>query len=447
LFRHVPSNTVKVLTECLPKAIAVPHGRISKRSVDALSCPAGKDRVFLWDDALAGFGVCAFPSGKKVYVAQYRHARCSHRANLGEHGRLTPDEGRGEAKKLLGDVARGLDPVGQRRAARAVPLFREAATEFMRTHIAAKRKPRTLESYETLLRLYILPAIGSMPLTQIRRANISKMHSGARRPGAANRALTVVSSIWNWAARQHEDLDLPPNPAMGIERNPEEGHERFLSGDELARLGDVLSKAETAGLPYSVDDTKAEAKHAPKPENRVRTLDPFSVAAIRLLLFTGARLREILHAKWDYVDFERGLLNLPTSKTGRKSIFLSAAALDVLATLPRLEGNDFIVPGAKDARPRADLKRPWEAITQTAGLEGLRLHDLRHSFASVGAGGGLGLPIIGKLLGHATLAMTAKYAHLDNDPMRRAVNQIGTTISAAMNREPGAEVLPIKRAK
>jgi integrase len=283
-----------------------------------------------------------------------------------------------------------------------------------------------------------------MPLTQIRRANVSKMHSGARRPGAANRALTVVSSIWNWAARQHEDLDLPPNTAMGIERNPEEGHERFLSGDELACLGDVLSKAETAGLPYSVDDTKAEAKHAPKPENRVRTLDPFSVAAIRLLLFTGARLREILHAKWDYVDFERGLLNLPTSKTGRKSIFLSAAALEVLANLPRLEGNDFIMPGAKDGKPRADLKRPWEAVTQAAGLDGLRLHDLRHSFASVGAGGGLGLPIIGKLLGHATPAMTAKYAHLDNDPMRRAVNQIGATISAAMSRKPGAEVLPIK---
>jgi integrase len=184
-----------------------------------------------------------------------------------------------------------------------------------------------------------------------------------------------------------------------------------------------------------------------KQENRCRTLDSFAIGAIRLLLLTGARLREILHAKWDYVDFERGLLNLPTSKTGRKSIFLSAAALDVLAALPRLEGNNFIVPGAKDGTPRADLKRPWAAVTQAAGLEGLRLHDLRHSFASVGAGGGLGLPIIGKLLGHATPAMTAKYAHLDNDPMRRAVNQIGKTINAAMNRTPGADdggVIPLR---
>jgi integrase len=422
----------------------MPNGRISKRSVDALSCPVGKDRVFLWDDALAGFGVGAFPSGKKVYVAQYRQARRSCRCTIGELGALTPDEARSEAKKLLGDVEKGRDPIAERRAARAVPLFREVASEFMSTHIEAKRKARTHESYETLLRLYILPAIGNLPLTEIRRVHVSRMHSRAIRPGAANRALTVVSSIWNWAARQHDDIDLPPNPAAGIERNPEQGKERFLSADELGRLGDALARAETMGLPYSVDEAKPGARHAPKPENRLRVLDPFAVAAIRTLLFTGARLREILHAKWEYVDFERGLLNLPTSKTRKKSIFLSAAAIDVIAALPRIDGNDFIFPGQNDGMPRVDLKRPWEAITQAAGLEGLRIHDLRHSFASIGAGGGLGLPIIGKLLGHATPAMTAKYAHFDNDPMRRAVDKIGNEITAAMGRKPGAEVISIR---
>ena len=126
---------------------------------------------------------------------------------------------------------------------------------------------------------------------------------------------------------------------------------------------------------------------------------------------------------------------------------MSAAALDVLSALPRTEGNPHIIPGEKEGAPRADLKNPWAAVTQAAGLEGLRLHDLRHSFASVGAGGGLGLPIIGKLLGHATPAMTARYAHLDNDPMRRAVDQIGTTISAAMNRKASAEVVPLNRVR
>ncbi|MGB8901570.1 MAG: hypothetical protein WCC90_21030 [Methylocella sp.] len=166
----------------------------------------------------------------------------------------------------------------------------------MRTHIAAKRKERTRESYETLLRLYVLPGVGHLPLNEIRRAHVSKMHSSASHPGAANRASTVVSSIWNWAAREYEDLELPPNPAKGVKRNPEEGHERFLNSDEMARLGDVLARAETCGLPYQVDETKTKAKHAPRPENRLRKRAPFAGAAIRLLLCTGAHLREILHA-------------------------------------------------------------------------------------------------------------------------------------------------------
>ncbi|MEJ0094250.1 MAG: tyrosine-type recombinase/integrase [Methylocella sp.] len=426
----------------------MPRARISKRSVDALACPPGKDRDFLWDDALAGFGVAAFPSGKKVYVTQYRQNGRSRRATIGEHGRLTPDEARSEAKKLLGAIESGADPIAQRRATRTIPLFREVADQFMRTHVGAKRKARTLDSYETLLRLHILPSIGSLRVTDVRRSNVSKIHADlADHPGAANRSLSVISAIWNWAAIQHEDLALPANPAKGIKRNPEEGRERYLTTDELARLGDVLAEAETSGLAYRVDESRPAAKHAPKPENRRRRIDPFAIGAIRLLILTGARLREILTAKWDYIDFERGLLNLPTSKTGKKSLFLSAAALEVLAALPRMAGNPYVVPGEKSGAPRVDLKNPWAAVTQAAGLEGLRLHDLRHSFASVGAGGGLGLQIIGKLLGHSQPATTARYSHLDNDPMQRAVNQIGNTISAAMNRKPGAEVVPLARAK
>jgi integrase len=426
----------------------MPAGRISKRSVDALTCPNGKDREFLWDDAIAGFGISAFASGKKVYVAQYRQAGRSRRITIGEHGRLTPDEARNEAKKLLGAVVTGADPIAKRQAARAVPLFRQIADEFMRTHVEAKRKARTLDSYETLLRLHILPAIGALRVTDIRRAHVSKMHADlAAHPGAANRALSVISAIWNWAASEHEDLALVANPAKGIKRNPEQGRERYLSTDELARLGDALVEAETSGLPYSVDETKPKAKHAPKPENRCRKLNPFAVAAMRLLILTGARLSEIMTAKWDFIDFERGLLNLLTSKTGKKPIFLSAAALEVLTSLPRVDGNPFLIPGQKDGAPRTDLKKPWAAVTEAAGLPGLRIHDLRHSFASVGAGASLGLPIIGKLLGHTQPATTARYAHLDADPIRRAAETIGNTIAAALNRKPSAEVIAIKNIK
>jgi integrase len=175
-------------------------------------------------------------------------------------------------------------------------------------------------------------------------------------------------------------------------------------------------------------------------------LDPFAIAAIRLLILTGARLREILDAQWQQVDFERGILFLPDSKTGRKPIYLSAPAIQVLASLPRLEVNPHIIAGLKDGAPRADLKKPWAAITKAAGLEGVRLHDLRHSFASVGAGASLGLPIIGKLLGHTQAGTTHRYAHLDADPMRRAAETIGATIAAAMGGAP-SNVVPMAKSR
>jgi integrase len=153
------------------------------------------------------------------------------------------------------------------------------------------------------------------------------------------------------------------------------------------------------------------------------------------LILTGARLREILDARWENVDVERGILFLPDSKTGKKPVYLSAAALLILSELPRIQGNAHVIAGAKDGAPRADLKKPWAAVCRAAGFEGVRLHDLRHSFASVGAGASMGLPVIGKLLGHSQAATTHRYAHLDADPMRRAVNTIGATISAAMNGE------------
>jgi integrase len=236
------------------------------------------------------------------------------------------------------------------------------------------------------------------------------------------------------------------NPARGIEKFPERARERFLTSDELARLGDVLRQGETIGLPYGVDETKPKAKHAPKEDNRRVILDPFAVAAIRLLILTGARLREVLHARWEHVDFDRGVIFLPDSKTGKKPIYLSAASLAILSALPRIEANPHIIPGERAGQPRADLKRPWAAVTKAAGLEGLRIHDLRHSFASIGVGASLGLPIIGKLLGHTQAATTHRYAHLDADPMRRAAETIGATISAAMDRNPGAEVVPMRKS-
>jgi integrase len=421
----------------------MPQGRITKRAVDALQCPAGKDRGFLWDDDLAGFGVAAFPTGRKVYVAQYRKDGRSRRISIGEHGRLTPDEARKQAKVILGAAEIGADPVAERRAARAVRTFGQVAADFLTLHVAAKRKGRTAEEYEALLRAHVLPALGTKRVLDVRRADVAKLHAQlSATPFQANRALALISAIWNWAARRDE-VALADNPARGIERYPERSRERFLTSDEFARLGTALSEGESVGLPYSVDEARPSAKHAPKAENRRVRLDPFAVAAIRLLILTGARLREILDARWSQVDVERGVIFLADSKTGKKPIYLSTAAQAVLAGLPRIAGNPHVIAGAKDGAPRADLKKPWAAVCRAAGLEGVRLHDLRHSFASFGAGASLGLPIIGKLLGHSQPATTHRYAHLDADPLRRAVDTIGATISAAMEGKKGGNVLTL----
>lgn len=410
------------------------NGPISKRAVDALKCQPGKDREFLWDRELAGFGVVAFPSGKKVYVIQYRKDGRSRRSRIGEHGRLTPDEARSQAKRLLGRVEEGGDPVEERRANRAARTLKAAADDFMTLHVQAKRRGRTGDEYARLFKNHILPALGTRRLKDITRSDVARMHSKISRdaPYAANRSVAVLSSVWNWAARRDE-VKFADNPAKGIEKNREEGRERYLTGAELARLGDVLREAETIGLPYQVDRTKQTAKHAPKEDQRRPPMDPHAVGAIRLLILTGARLREILEARWDFVDFERGMMHLPESKTGKKPIYLSSAALEILIALPRLDGNPHIIPGDNPGAPRADLKKPWAAIRKAAGLEDVRIHDLRHSFASVGAGAQLGLPVIGRLLGHSQPATTARYAHLDADPLRRAVDTIGAAITRAMS--------------
>jgi len=288
---------------------------------------------------------------------------------------------------------------------------------------------------------YIHPTIGAKRIIEVSRGDISKLHARlSSTPNQANRCVSVISAVWNWAARRDE-VEFAKNPCRGVERNREKSRERFLTSEEFARLGEVLREAETNGLPW--EHEAPQSKHGAKPENRRTQADPYAVAAIRLLIFTGARLREILHARWTEVDFERGMILLPDSKTGRKPIYLSAAALAVLAEIPRQFDNPYLIPGRKAGQPRADLNRPWASITRTAGLVGVRVHDLRHTFASFGAGASMGLPIIGKLLGHAQPSTTHRYAHLDVDPLRRAADQIGAQIDAAMRNSSGATVTPL----
>lgn len=412
----------------------MPTARISKRSVDALNCPTGKDREFLWDEDLAGFGVAAFPTGAKAYVIQFRKDGRTRRSRIGLHGRLSPDEARSIAKKLLGRVEEGIDPIAERKAARAVPTFAQVSTEFMEAHVRAKRKHRTASEYQRLLDRRILTVLGARRITTISRLDVAKLHQAVCReaPVSANRVVALVSSIWMWAGRRGV-VELSANPASRLERTPERGRERYLTPLELSRLGDTLSEAETVGLPFVIDRNGINAKFAPKTDSR-RLIDPHALAAIKLLILTGARIREILHARWTDVDQDRGMIHLADSKTGRKPIYLNTAALEVLNSISKTS-NPYVIPGYSAGSPRADLNRPWRAIRKAAGLNDIRIHDLRHSFASIGAGASLGLPVIGRLLGHSQPGTTARYAHLDSHPILRAAETIGSTIAAAMNGE------------
>jgi integrase len=427
--------------------------RITKRLVDSLK-PIGAER-FVWDNTLIGFGVRIQPTGAKSYVVKYRagsgRGAPTRRVTLGTVGTLTPDEGRALARKMLGAVAHGSDPAAVKAAERRASTLRELAEIFLAEHVEAKRKPSTATHYRSLLEKDVLPELGSRKAEQVTPSDLAKLHARMRnRPYQANRMLEVVGSLYSFAGKR-KVFPIGFNPARGIEQYPEKGRERFLTWDELARLGDAIREAETMGLPYEIDDTKPTAKHAPKEAHRRTKIGPHAAAAIRLLILTGARLREVLHLKWEHVDLERGMLLLPDSKTGKKAIVLNAPALDVLANLPRVGA--FVIAGqyggTDNDRPRSDLNRPWRAIVNRAGLTGLRIHDLRHTHASVGAGLGLGLPIIGKLLGHTQPSTTARYAHLDADPLRRASEHIGNQLAAAMGDlkpRPGGDVIPMPQA-
>ena len=423
--------------------------KLTKRSVDALF-PRQKQYIE-YDTELKGFGVAIYPSGIKSWVCEYRphgggRGTAKKRVTLGKVTQLPPEQARKTAADMLAVVRLGGDPALEKAERRASVTVGELIDFFEARYVGPMLKPGTAVSHRIALE-ELRRAHGALKATALTRSHVATLHFRmADRPYAANRAVAVWSKAFAWAA----GAGLIPegqNPAKNIKKYREQGRERFLTSDELARLGDALREGETIGLPYFVDETKPTAKHAAKADHRRVKLDRYATAALRLLILTGARLREILHAKWEQVDIERGLIFLADSKTGKKPLYLSGAAQKVLADLPRIEGNPHVIAGANDGAPRSDLKKPWAAVSRAAGLEGVRIHDLRHSFASFGAGASLGLPIIGKLLGHSQPATTARYAHLDADPMRRAVDTIGSAISGAMDRGKSADIVPLKVAK
>ena len=379
--------------------------KITKRYVDSVEA-TGKDFV-VWDDEVHGFGLRVKPTGAKSYIIQYRNSHGRERKmTLGKHGVLTPDEARNEARRLLGDVRRGDDPAEKRQEKRQEPTLIEISERYLIEHAELKKKPRSVHEDRRLLKKVILPALGARKIGEIDRTHIGQLHvSQKSTPYQANRCLALLSKLFNLC----EKWGLRPdgtNPCRHVEKYRETKKKRYLTPEELARLGGVLS------------DSANEL--------------PQAVAAIGLLLLTGARLGEILTLEWAHVDLEARELRLPDSKTGKKTIPLSDPALQVLGAIPRIVGCKYVISGKKAGQHLIGLPKIWGRIKAKAGLLDVRIHDLRHSYASVAAASGMSLPFIGALLGHKEFATTQGYVHLMNDPLKVAAQQVGARIEAQM---------------
>lgn len=392
------------------------RGKINLRSVQGL-----KVGQIIWDERLAGFGARRLPSGRIVYAVKYRAgktARARQRwVTIGAHGApWTPDTAREKAKRLFGNVAEAQDPAATREADKEAKTVAEVGELYLTDHIEPRRKGSTAKVYRDILERLVKPRLGQLRAREVQPNDIDGFHGDLKgTPTQANRATRFLSAMFNWAIRQRY-RPAGNNPVKGVELYPEKARDRFLSDAELSRLA-----------------TAIEAEK-----------DPYIRGAVRLLLFTGARLGEILTLKWKHVDLAHACLRLPDSKTGARVIHLNAPALELLNTLPRLDGNPYVIVGAKDKAHLVNLEKPWRRIRARAGLDDVRMHDLRHSFASVAATGGMSLPMIGKLLGHSRAETTHRYAHLAADPVKAAGEAIGARIAAAMSGKT-AEVVPMAK--
>ena len=284
--------------------------------------------------------------------------------------------------------------------------MRALGKRFLENYVPVHCKPSTAEEYRRSVKLFIDPKIGKLRVPDVQRSDIAALHHEMREtPYQANRTLGVLSKIFNLA----ELWELRPdgsNPCRHVKRFKEKNRERFLSDEEYRRLGATLRDIEA-------DSSETAA----------------AIAAIRLLMLTGCRLSEIQKLRWEHVDLNAGELRLPDTKTGAKVVHLGDPAIAVLRGIQRQDDNPWVIAGRKPGSHLTDLQHPWRRIRARAGLDDVRIHDLRHSFASGGLLVGEGLPMIGKLLGHTQVQTTARYAHLANDPVKSAANRIASRIA------------------
>ena len=386
---------------------------ISRRTVKALR--VDKDTVF-WDSELQGFGVRVYPSGTRMYVVQTRARGKSTRVTVGRHGVLTPEEARRRAALIVARVKAGEEPVPLPLAPKpaAGPTLADLAERYRVEHLEVRCKPNTVKTARTATRQHILPALGTLPLMEVERDKVMALHGSlSETPAMANLVVDVISRMFTMA----EAWGMVPdgaNPCREIVKYRTRRRERFLTDGEFRRLGEELGAAVAEGR-----------------------VSVHAAGAIRLLMLTGCRCNEILTLRWKDVNLEAREFRLRDSKTGPRAVPLSAAAVKVLADLPSVVDNSWVIAGRLKGTHMKNLNAPWGVVRTRADLTDVRIHDFRHSFASRALALGESLPMIGKLLGHRRAQTTARYAHLARESVKEAAARIAASIGEDILRDPG----------
>ena len=421
--------------------------RLTSQSMDAMKAPT-KGNLIDWDTQVVGLGARITAAGARSFVLRFSMANREQRMTLGPYPDLNVSAARDMARRLKGDIAHGVNPLNRRREERGAATMEQLCADYLERHAKPKKRPACVADDTAMIDTHIRPRLGKLQVAKVTHRNIEDLHHAmAATPYRANRCLALLSKMFSLAVKWQWRAD---NPVRGIERHPEHRRERWLSTEELAALATALDA-------YS-------SKRA--------------ADAIRLLMFTGARRREVLAATWDQFDLERGTWTKPHENTKQKKehrVPLSPPARTLLSRMrtEAVPGTAYLFPGdaldaEKNPKPLQDIKRAWLAVCRTAGLaveapsmgddgkpeldaEGapvmlwkstVRLHDLRHTYASHLVSSGLSLPIIGKLLGHTQAATTQRYAHLADDPLREATSRFAAMVQAAQSGKT-AEIVQI----
>ncbi len=403
------------LTDSKTKAKNDPHAR----HVADIPAPERGSKVW-YDSNPPGFGLRVTAAGVRSFILEYRvqGSGTRRRKTIGRFPPWTVTEARKEAAELRKLIDKGEDPLGEIHAKRTAPTIADLADYYRENHLLTKAAKSQREDQD-MLRKFILPALGKLKVAEVARADIAKLHRKLKdRPYRANRVVTLLSKMFNEAA--HPDVAWRlDNPARGIKRYPEEERDRYLSPAEIERLTEVLRTW---------------------PDQKIAN-------AIRLLLLTGARKGEVLGATWAMFDLGRGVWTKPSAhvKQKRKHVVpLSAPALQLLSEIRAGSESEFVFPSdRRPGRPLEDANSAWPKIMKEARIENFRVHDLRHTYATILASANLSLHLIGALLGHTRAETTRRYAHLQDDALRAATERVGAIVEAA--GKPAAEVIPMRR--